>query len=374
MKKYIIKSKLIKLSILSVVTVGSISVLYLTYNQPNSQLAVAASSPITAAASSGAELSLLEELSEQNLPLVVKPEQVETPEKAVDKQVDELVADRKAAIATGEVPSRSKVAEAISQQTGTIPEKNEPEVQPVVEPQPAKPAAVTEEDQPAKQPGAAEDLSKYDTTLNSYVLQIINTYPIGRYPYLLNNDYANYNGVTANISYQGQLLLKAHPSGKRYSHCSGITFEVFFRAMQERNKKLGISPDDFNGMTPEQLEDFIMNWYVANGDKQSQNAAKAVEKYGLGRRISRWEDARAGDFIDISRENNTGHTVVFIKWLKNDSGKIIGLKYWSSQESTQGISYKEEYFNIQNESGVKYGNVMTSHVYIARVSPTKDYK
>ena len=194
------------------------------------------------------------------------------------------------------------------------------------------------------------------------------------YPYLLNTDYANYNGVTENLVYQGKVLLKAHPSGKRYSHCTGITFEVFFKAMQERNKKLGLSPDDFNGMTFDELFDFVMSWYVADGNKAVQNVAKAVEKYGIGRRITNWEEARAGDFMDLSRENNTGHTVVFINWLRDKNGKIIGLNYWSSQESTGGISYKEEYFNIPNAKGQKYGNVMSDYLFIARILPVRDYR
>jgi hypothetical protein len=42
----------------------------------------------------------------------------------------------------------------------------------------------------------------------------------------------------------------------------GITFEVFFKAMQERNRQLGISIDDFNGMTWDNLFDFALNWFV----------------------------------------------------------------------------------------------------------------
>lgn len=342
MKKYIIKSKLIKLTLLSLVAIGSVSGVYLTYHQP---------APIQVATESPQNV----EISEPVPPFVVKPELIKTPEEVVEKQVDELVVNRKIAIASLEVPSRSKAATVVEQK--------------------AVEAAVKEEVNPAEQKSSPEeDNSKYDTTLNSYVLSIIKTYSPGRYPYLLNNDYANYNGVTFNISYQDKLLLKANPSGNRASHCSGITFEVFFRAMQERNKKLGLPLDDFNGMTYDQMHNFVLSWYVADGDKQAQNAAKAVEKYGLGRRITSLEDARAGDFIDLSRENNTGHTVVFINWLKDNGGKIIGLTYWSSQASTQGISYKEEYFNIPNAAGEKYGNVMMNYLFIARVSAVKDYR
>lgn len=217
----------------------------------------------------------------------------------------------------------------------------------------------------------SKNLSGY---LNNYVLDIISTYKIGNdYPYLLNNDYENYNGVTEDIIYNGQLLLKSHPSGIKYSHCTGITFEVFFKAMQQRNKELGLSTEDFNGMTKDELHDFMLLWYVAKGPKSESNLTVAIEKYGLGQKITNYEDVRAGDFIDLSRENNTGHAVIFINWIRSND-KIIGIKHWSSQGSTNGISYKEEYFNIKNHKGVKYGNVIYDDLHIARIYPTNEYK
>lgn len=247
------------------------------------------------------------------------------------------------------------------EKTETKSEKNQPDLH-------------TTASEASKSEASMSNTSTFDTILNSYILDVIKTYAPGRYPYLLNEDYINYNGVTENLNYQGRLLLKANPAGNRASHCSGITFEVFFKAMQNRNKKLGIDPDNFNGMSFDQLYDFVLNWYVANGNKNISNVSIAVEKYGIGKGIKNFEDAKAGDIIDFSRENNTGHTVVFLNWLRDKSGRIIGLKYWSSQESTNGISYKEEYFNVTDSNGKKYGNVIFNMVYIARISAVKDYK
>lgn len=212
-----------------------------------------------------------------------------------------------------------------------------------------------------------------DQDLNEYVLQIIKSYSTGNYPYLLNEDYQNYSGVTTNIVYRGQTLLKAHMSGNRASHCVGITFEVFFKAMQERNKRLGKDKDDFNSMTADDMKDFIRTWYVAKGEKKYSNCAAAIVNYGLGKRIKKLWDAKPGDFIDISRENNTGHTAIFINWL-TDKGRIIGVRYWSSQESTNGIGYKDEYFNVKRDDGEKFGNVMIDMVYIGRVGPVSKYR
>lgn len=213
-----------------------------------------------------------------------------------------------------------------------------------------------------------EDLSNEIPTngLNPYVLDVIKTYKIGSFPYLLNNDYENYNGVTEDLYFQGKILLKGEPNGTRASNCTGITFEVFYKAMQNRNKVLGKGLDDFNGMSKDDLYDMALIWFVAKGPKSESNLAIAVEKYNLGYRVTDMESLRAGDFIDFSRENNTGHTAVFINWIR-EGNNIIGLKYWSSQESTNGISYKEEYFNIKDSNGKKYGNIRIENLHMARI-------
>ena len=242
---------------------------------------------------------------------------------------------------------------------------------PVQEPAtPEEPEAEPENEKIQAAPAIPKENSTsvaYDTDLNPYVLDVIKTYTSGPYPYLLNTDYANYNGVTENIFYQGTILAKAHPSGNKASHCSGITFEVFHKAMQARNRKLSLSPDDFNGMTFNDLHDFLLVWYVANGPKSTNNIAVAMEKYGVGRRITNFEDARPGDFLDYSRTNGTGHTVVFLNWVRNGN-TIVGLRYWSSQGSTNGIAEKTEYFTTGG------GNLRTDNVYIGRVLPVRQYR
>lgn len=201
--------------------------------------------------------------------------------------------------------------------------------------------------------------------LNEYVNDQIRGYQGKNYPYLLNNDYAHYNGVTTNIYYQDQILLRAHPSGNRASHCVGITFEVFFQAMQARNKAIGITTSSFNAMSFSQLQDFMLIWYAAAGPKASSNPAYAIVKYGLGKEITSWEQAKSGDFIDFSRSNGTGHSVIFQNWIRED-GVIIGLRYWSSQESTDGIGYKSEYFS-------PHGGILRSDFYIGRVGPVNSW-
>jgi len=210
--------------------------------------------------------------------------------------------------------------------------------------------------------------------LNKYVLKVIPSYEGGKYPYLLNTDYDHYNGVTQNIIYQGSIMAKADPDGSRSSHCVGLTYEVFFKAMKERNKEAGIASDNFNNMTINNMKDFMLTWYNAEGTPKSEGdqLAGAIVKYGLGTQIKRLEDAKAGDFIDFSR-TKSGHTAVFINWLRDDKGNIVGFKYWSTQESTNGIAYKHEYFSDNPESAFK-GTVNRNELYIGRIGAISNYR
>jgi hypothetical protein len=73
--------------------------------------------------------------------------------------------------------------------------------------------------------------------------------------------------------------------------------------------------------------------------------------------------------LSIFREKTRrGMSVVLIDWVR-DNVKIVGLRYWSSQESTNGIAYKTEYFNILRGDGTKYGKIMMDKVQIGRVVP-----
>ncbi|MGE5527834.1 MAG: hypothetical protein ACM3X6_01650 [Patescibacteria group bacterium] len=214
--------------------------------------------------------------------------------------------------------------------------------------------------------------AQYDRDLNGYVLQVMAGYEGGRYPYLLNRDYAHYNGVTRDLYYRGRLLLRASPNGSRASHCVGITFEAFFRAVQARNRRLGLPIDYFNGLTWDELYDLALTWYAAKGDKASSNCAMAIERYGFGRRIHDPLAAEPGDFMDLTRADGSGHTVVFFGWLRS-AGRIIGLRYWSSQASTRGIGYNAEYFR-DNPPHLLRGSLLRAPIYIGRVGPVRSYR
>lgn len=201
--------------------------------------------------------------------------------------------------------------------------------------------------------------------LNPYVLKIIDSYPLdGSYPYRWEkNEYDIYNGVSQNLVYKDKVLTKAHPNGTRCSNCCGLTFEIFFRAMQLRNKQKGFDPDSFNNLTFDDLFNAMLIWFVVGpGD----SPAKAIEYYGWGKKIENWEDARPGDFCDISRSSGSGHSVIFIGWTRDENNKISGLRYFSSNSA--GVGFLTEYFT---DAG---GKVLREHVHLGRVGRIEDYR
>lgn len=208
-------------------------------------------------------------------------------------------------------------------------------------------------------------LDDEEGSLNPYVLKIVDSYPLdGSYPYRCKPmEYDLYNGVTQNLLYKGRVVAKAYPNGTRCSYCCGLTFEILYRAMQFRNIQKGLDPDDFNGMTFHDLFNLLQFWYI-EGEKDSPQ--KGIEYYGLGKRITNWEEAKAGDFCDISRNNSTGHSIIFINWIRDKDKKIIGMRYFSSNSS--GVGYGREYFL---DTG---GKVLRDWVRLARVGSIENYQ
>jgi len=124
---------------------------------------------------------------------------------------------------------------------------------------------------------AREDMVQDDAegSLNPYVLKVISAYPQdGSYPYHCSwepREYDIYNGVTQDMWYKGMVVAKAYPDGSRCSYCCGYTFEVFLRAMKLRNIQKGLDPDDFNGMTFNDLFNMLQLWYIeGKGDSEQR--------------------------------------------------------------------------------------------------------
>lgn len=180
-------------------------------------------------------------------------------------------------------------------------------------------------------------LNKQTVYLNKTILETLDTYDRdGSYPYSWKN---SYKGVSQDLYYQNCLIANAKKDSSYSTFCCGITFEVYFKSIM---KVLG-EGKDLNGMTAKDFEDFIAKWFVleVNGD----GPGLALEAYGLGKSIDHMKDVIAGDFVQIWRNNGSGHSVIFIDWLINENADTTGMKYWSTQPSTKGINFNKEYFD-----------------------------
>jgi hypothetical protein len=221
---------------------------------------------------------------------------------------------------------------------------------------------------------ACEDLVADDAegSLNPYVLKVIAAYPLdGSYPYHCSWDpreYDIYNGVTQDLWYRGRVVAKAYPDGSRCSYCCGFTFEVFVRAMKLRNVQKGLDPDDFNGMTFNDLFNLLQLWYI---EGKGDSPQLGIVSYGLGRAIVDLEDARPGDIGDYSTAPRGGHSIVFIDWLRDDAGAIVGMKYFSSNLSgSKGVGYGQGKFADANNGR----GILRNSVRLARVGSIDSYR
>ncbi len=220
--------------------------------------------------------------------------------------------------------------------------------------------------EPVKKSGIARtptpaDLPRPDE-FTPLVLKILKSYPAdGTHGYFWprGNPVKGWAGNTMDLYYQGKLFSPGDPKGRCY--CCGLTFEVFFRAWKawcEKKKK----PFRVDGLDFEQLKSFRAHFFGSNGDLKCVGGA--IPAWGLGFAVPPME-ARPGDFVQFWRHPRkgrraSGHSVIFLAWVKGRGGKPKALRYWSTQGSTKGIGIREE--RVGGPGGVDL-----SRVYAARV-------
>jgi hypothetical protein len=114
------------------------------------------------------------------------------------------------------------------------------------------------------------------------------------------------------------------------TYCSGYALQVGY--IVAKNRKI------LQNKTKPQLLTFIKEWYQS----YPKTCVTAIINLGIGNEI-KLEDAEEGDFCQLWRTNDSGHNVIFKKFLYKDE-KIIGIEYRSTQPKTNGIGDNKEYF------------------------------
>jgi len=124
------------------------------------------------------------------------------------------------------------------------------------------------------------------------------------------------------------------------TYCCGLTLEVFARAYDQWLQSSGASREA--SLTAENWQEFQRLWFVPEVNASGPSAALVA--YGLGREIERSE-VLPGDFVQIWRRQGSGHSVIFMDWVVDETtGEVIGFDYWSTQPGTDGISLNTEHF------------------------------
>jgi hypothetical protein len=181
------------------------------------------------------------------------------------------------------------------------------------------------------------------------------------------NDYwwpsgSDWAGTTRDIWYRGTLVAEGDPYGRCY--CVGLTWEVYMRAFQAADLATG-GDGTLNGLSVADLEEFRTDWYVRQ--LLGAGASDALEGYGIGWRVASFAEVKRGDFVQLWRNNGTGHSVIFQDWERDDTGAIIGIDYWSTQSGTDGIAFNDEYF------GSGSGDVDPNLVFVARAAAPSEW-
>ena len=201
---------------------------------------------------------------------------------------------------------------------------------------------------------AVDDLPD-PAAFHTHVLHVMDTYPKdGHHGYHWPKK-GDWLGFTRTLRYDGKVLGKG--DAEERCHCSGLTFEVFFRAWErfcaEEKRPFRILDLDLDG-----VRKLVRDWFGATGDRATLHTA--ITRHRLGWRIAEWDKAKAGDFVQLWRHSGSGHSVIFRGWVREE-GKIVGLRYWSTQSSTRGIGERSERF------GTKGSTIKRNELWIVRV-------
>ena len=132
------------------------------------------------------------------------------------------------------------------------------------------------------------------------------------------------------------------PTKPYVSFCSGATYLVFIKTIEELREHQGLQLDfaTLNQLIIRDQHDGEGVWgrWNANGP----GTARLFYELGLGRNFTDFSQAQPGDFMKIFWNNNVGrsehgHSVIFIKTVQHPDGEYV--RFWSSNI---GMGYGEK--------------------------------
>ena len=138
------------------------------------------------------------------------------------------------------------------------------------------------------------------------------------------------------------------------SYCSGATFAAFIEAMNliYADNPPALTEDRYEALRMQEpdgsrREDHIKFWGHWNADGFGNDFA--LVQYSKMGNVIPPDEARPGDFANISWKSGLGHSVIFLGWVTIGGDKK--LVYWSSQTGTNG--YGDQAVSLSRIKNIK---------------------
>lgn len=189
----------------------------------------------------------------------------------------------------------------------------------------------------------AEIFGKYVNGINLYILKGIDkvqsTAMDGGGYFIGKDSIPTESPIGYELKLLGRSLLEPP---RTTSYCSGSSYGAFIEGLnflyQGSGKKLGDRQYEALRMQEKdggRREDHVKFWGEWNADGFGNHFA-LVQYSGMGT-VVKPNQARPGDFLNISWKSGLGHSVVFLGWYIDEAGEK-NVVYWSSQRSTNGYA------------------------------------
>jgi len=189
----------------------------------------------------------------------------------------------------------------------------------------------------------AEIFGKYVNGINLYILKGIDkvqsTAMDGGGYFIGKDSIPTESPIGYELKLLGRSLLEPP---RTTSYCSGSSYSAFLEGLnflyQGSGKKLGDRQYEALRMQEKdggRREDHVKFWGEWNADGFGNHFA-LVQYSGMGT-VVKPNQARPGDFLNISWKSGLGHSVVFLGWYIDEAGEK-NVVYWSSQRSTNGYA------------------------------------
>jgi hypothetical protein len=122
---------------------------------------------------------------------------------------------------------------------------------------------------------------------------------------------------------------------------------------------------------------FYQHWQ-GFGVASEASAANAFASVGIGEVLppERWDEALPGDYANISRSTGSGHAVIFVGWMRDGGGRIVGIRYYGCNMSGHSCADPDDPLDTTGNSGPSFateyfegegGTVLPEYVFVGRV-------